>query len=152
MTIGNHSVLARDDGQARSSADLAAHLRAGATAAQMAEHVVSLWQAIDAALQPIIGKGGVGALHRRSLHLSALGAAVADAGPEARPDDAIDFHTLHRALVQRGAAAAAADGIATLQTFRTLLDALIGPALNDRLLAPAWVSLNLDSAAPEPPP
>ena len=152
MSIGNHTVSTRDGGQARSDADVAAHLRAGATADQMAEHIVSLWHAIDAALQPIIGKGGVGALHRRSLHLGAPGAAQADAGPEARPDDAIDFQTLRQSLVQRGAAAAAADGIASLQTFRTLLDALIGPALTDRLLAPAWASLNLDRAAPEPPP
>ena len=108
----------------------------GATAIRIADAVVSTWQAIDAALAPVIGGKGVEALYCRSLYLvrerhpwlaSANGGAAT-----------MDLGVLGAALAMQenfNAAAAAGD---QLQALYELLRSLIGPSLTGQLLRSAW--------------
>ncbi|MEO8656316.1 MAG: hypothetical protein ABI409_19495, partial [Ramlibacter sp.] len=94
------------------------------------------WTAIDGALSPIIGAGGVAALYRRSVHLVVPGHPWLAAAYEGALQPG-DFAPLRTALsLQTGANAAAAHD-AILQTFQDLLDNLIGQSLTQRLLQTA---------------
>lgn len=105
----------------------------GANAGQIADASVAVWRAVDGALSPIVGRCGIAALYKRSLHLVLtdypwLAAAYEDA---LEPGD---FDSLRAALSQQTAHDAAAAHDATLQTFQDLLDNLIGRSLTQRLL------------------
>lgn len=115
------------------SAALAHQAALGADAAQIAEAVVMSLQEMEAALSPIIGKGGVAALYKRSLYLSST--AHTWLGANSDPADApMDLGTLKFVLVQQSSSNAAAGGGALLQGFCDLLASLIGSSLADRLL------------------
>ncbi|MEO7055810.1 MAG: hypothetical protein ABI281_00055 [Caldimonas sp.] len=105
-------------------------------AAAVADAAVARWQAVGQVLVPIIGRGGVDALHKRTLHLGSAArpwlAATVMAGA-----DAGDHATLREALAAQSPADAEAAQDALLQHFRDLLASLIGASLSERLLAPA---------------
>ena len=121
----------------------------GAGAGQVADLVEAAWQQITAALAPVIGQRGVGALYRRSLHLASAShpwLAAAQAGSE------MDLAALRAQLVQRNATEAAAAGAALLLSFHGLVGSLIGPALSGQLLGGVWVKFFSGSPAQDPPP
>ena len=102
----------------------------------MADAALSRWRGIFAAMSPIIGQRGVGALLKRSLYLNQgnhhfLVAACAPSG------EAVDLGDLHTALLQQEVETAVAAQAALLRTFVDLLGRLIGPALTDHLIGSA---------------
>jgi hypothetical protein len=99
--------------------------------------MAAIWQEIDGALTPILGRGGVAALYKRSLHLTSAANPWLTLGREGDPT-AMDLAALKAALGQQTGAAAAAGGGALLQTFYDLLSSLVGPSLTERLLRSVW--------------
>jgi hypothetical protein len=124
--------------QTRQIARPLAH-RAGekADAARIAEETVAIWREIDEALTPIIGKRGVAALSKRSLHLTSAvhpWLAASQEGSQTPTDHA----ALKSALAKQSSVEAAAGSSAFLNTFYDLLSNLIGPSLTERLLRSVW--------------
>src|SRR5687768_1955557 len=101
---------------------------AGWDSASIASLIVSAWRDIDAALAPIIGHQGVGALFRRTLHLIRHDYPWLTASHESLADP-IDFTALHSTLSQRTSANAVAANGALLQKFLEQLASLIGESL-----------------------
>ena len=120
--------------------------RDGANSARLADAAVSQWQAVDAALVPIIGNLGVAALYHRSLFLSAKVHPWLDheRSADAR---AMDLPALRAVLAGRDPADAATGSSALLRTFMELLASLVGASLAERLLGPIWA--HSQSATPE---
>lgn len=105
----------------------------GADSLRVADSAVAVWQDLDAALSPILGRRGVAALFKRSLLLtvpahSSLVAAHASA------ETVVDFDALRVALKQLSGANAIATNGALLRKFVDLLTTLIGESLTGRLL------------------
>ena len=118
---------------------LAQRIQSGG-ATGIADATVMLWQEIDTALSPVLGKQGVAALYRRSLHVTAaawpwLAGLSVDLAPS------LDLAPLKAALFQQSSAHAAAAGDVLLHTFRELLANLVGPSLTDQLLRSVWEGL-----------
>uniref|UniRef100_E6PSR3 Uncharacterized protein n=1 Tax=mine drainage metagenome TaxID=410659 RepID=E6PSR3_9ZZZZ len=95
--------------------------------------MISLWEQIDAALSPIIGRRGVSALFQRSLRLASedhpwLSMAHHDVV------SAMDLGILKAAIAQQSRADASAGATTHLHTFYALLSSLIGATLTGRLL------------------
>lgn len=105
----------------------------------VAEAVTSAFQGIDEALAPIIGKGGVAALYKRTVHVVGGTHAWLPATDEGVPA-ATDVTALRAALAGQTVADAAAAGTLLLQTFHELLTSLIGPLLTERLLRTVWTT------------
>lgn len=110
---------------------------------QIADVIVSTLQDIDAALSPVIGKGGVGALYKRSLYLVAA-AHPSLAGLHDGAPTALDMAALKSALALQSGGDVANAGGALLQAFYELLASLVGPSLTDRLLRPTWAKFLAD--------
>lgn len=129
--------------QSQESDGIAAYLtRAGsegASSRQVAAAVTSAFQGIDQALAPIIGKRGVAALYKRTVHLASGTHSWLVPTKEEIPT-AIDVTALEAALVEQTAADAAAAGALLLQTFHQLLTTLVGPSIAERLLHPVWAT------------
>ena len=110
---------------------------AGAGAAELASASVQTWREIEAALAPIIGQRGVGALYARSLHLA--GSAYPWlAGTTQVLQPTIDVEALRILLSSQPSGDAADASGAVLQTFHSLLVHLIGAPLTEQLLRPIW--------------
>ena len=107
-----------------------------AEARRVADAALSRWQGIFAAMAPIIGQRGVGALLKRSLYLNQC-EHICLAAVRVPDDDTEALEALHQALLQPAAEAAAAAQAALLQTFVDLLGRLIGPALTQHLVGSA---------------
>lgn len=122
---------------ARAEAPLAYRIDGTSSAAQIAEVCATLWRELDAALSPIIGRGGVGALFQRSLHLASAQHAWLALRPPGGPlaPEAGQLVTL---LGQRSPQEASAAATQFLQTFRNLLASLIGESLTEQLLRSVW--------------
>jgi hypothetical protein len=127
------------DSQANTPSRRASAVTDGEDAAQIAEAMGSVWQEIAESLGPIIGRGGVDALYRRSLHLT-FRAYPWLAGAQAGEETVMDLTGLKAVLAEQDSANAAAGGGALLQTFYDLLTGVIGPSLTARLLRSAWAS------------
>jgi hypothetical protein len=125
----------------RIAVSLAHRVGQGADAAQIADAIVSAWQQIDVALNPIVGQRGVVMLYKRSLHLTGP-AHPWLMGVHEGVQTAIDLAALKSVLSQQSNAHAAAGGGDLLQTFHELLASLIGPLLTERLLRPVWASFS----------
>lgn len=130
---------------------LACRLGKDADASRVAEAVDGLWQEIDTALQPILGKGGVSALFKRSLHLAAeshpcLALAPADLAPDHMAA------AVKAALLTRGDPEAAAAAGALFDEFYSLLASLVGASLTERLLRSVWAYTSTGSCAQDDPP
>ena len=109
----------------------------GADAGQIADAAVAVWDAIDNALSPVIGRRGSAALFQRSLHLAREGYPwLGAASTKAAEDD--EFAALRVALALQTPEHAAAAHDSMLQTFLALLADLIGESLTLRLLRDAW--------------
>ena len=114
---------------------LTSQAEAGEAPAQIADAVVATWHEIDAALAPIVGKAGVGALCARTLHLTAQTHPWLADAHDLFPTS-IDVERLKFLLAQQSGVDVAAAGGAFLQTFYQLLAGLIGAALTAQLLHP----------------
>jgi len=112
----------------------AAHV---ADAERVAAMAVAIWGNVDRALSPIIGKGGVTALFRRSVFLTlrAYPRLASVTAGDSRLDGVARLQTALSA--QTGIVAATAN-CALLQAFCDLLSGLIGSALAEHLLQSAW--------------
>ncbi|MBC7895840.1 MAG: hypothetical protein H7066_10515 [Cytophagaceae bacterium] len=109
-----------------------------ADAARMAEEIVATWDAIGAALSPILGHRGVAALYVRSLQVTSTVYPWLSNNPPASLGS-MDLESLKAILAQQDSVtSAAAAGGALLQTFRNLLVTLVGPTLAERLLRAVW--------------
>lgn len=123
----------------------------GADAAQVAEAIASIWQELDSALGPILGRRGVAALYKRSLYLTGQ-ARPGLAGLHEGVLAAMDLAALKAAFARESAAGAASGGGELLQTFYGLLTSLVGPSLTERLLRSVWAPfLNGPPAQDNPP-
>lgn len=118
-------------------ASLARSVGPNADVVRVAEAIVSILQAMDAALTPIIGRQGVVAMYRRSVHLCAS-AHPQLVGVHDSVEGALDLIALKSALVQQSKVDALFFGEVLLTTFYELLTTLIGPALTARLLCGVW--------------
>lgn len=125
---------------------LARQVAAGASPEVVADAACELWRRIDANLSPIIGRHGVAALVKRSLHLTRIShpALSAAASADARPGD---FRALRAALAAQASADAAASNAALVSTFYDLLSSLIGATLTERLLDPVRTGPSTDAPA-----
>lgn len=109
-------------------------LEAAPGCAGAAASLVVVWRAVEGALHPMLGPGGVAAMYRRSLAASAVDHPFLPS--PAPPDAPPDLDALQAALSAQGRDAAVAAGTAFLQAFQDLLASLVGPSLTARLLAP----------------
>jgi hypothetical protein len=102
-------------------------------APHIADAIVSALREIEAALHPVIGRGGFDALQTRAVYLAGLPHPwLAGArGPASSP---VNMVALRSVLTQQTSAEAAAGAIALLQTFDRVLTTLIGRPLTERLL------------------
>jgi len=129
--------------QSQESDGIAAYLtRAGsdgASSRQVAAAVTGAFQAIDRELAPIIGKRGVAALYKRTVHLASGTHSWLAAAKEEIPT-ALDVTALEAALAARTAADAADAGTLLLRSFNKLLTTLVGPLMAERLLRPVWAT------------
>ena len=116
-----------------------------ASAAQITDAIVSIWQEVDMALRPIIGQRGVAALYKRSLYLTASTHPWVG-GVHETSQAAIDPGPLKSALAQQSSDDARAGGGALLMNFHELLSTLVGPSLTERLLRDVWT--NTSNGAP----
>jgi hypothetical protein len=121
----------------RLTAPLAYRIDDDATAGQVAVALGAMWHELDAALSPIIGPRGVGALGQRSLHLAAASHAWLAVSPS-NGSAMLDVSVLMPLLAQRSSDEAAAAAGCFLESFHALLASLIGPSLTERLLRPVW--------------
>lgn len=109
----------------------------GASAAELTDAVVTLWRSTDAALAPIIGRRGVGALFHRSLGLVAPRHAwLVELSVDAQ--ELPNFGGLRSAFSGQTAHEVATAAGAQLEAFHELLASLIGAPLTERLLRSSW--------------
>ena len=123
----------------------------GNNAEKLADAAVSFWNAVENTLAPVIGGRAVAALFQRSLHLvrrrhPSLEALCLDLG------SLHGMEALREILVRQSPAEMSLFHAELLQTFRGLLDHLIGPSLTARLLQPVWPPTAGDAAAQNTPP
>ena len=113
--------------------------RAGpdAGAAELASASVHTWREIEAALAPIIGRRGFGALYARSLHLTAS-AHPWLVGTIEIPQPTLDVEALRILLSNQPSGEAADASAAVLHAFHSLLTHLIGALLTEQLLRSVW--------------
>lgn len=108
--------------------------RLGPGRPDIAASTTATWQAIDRALQPILGRRGVEALYWRSLQLAA-GSHPWLVDDSESADGAMDLTALASAVAGQDAESADAGCRALLDHFKDLLVSLVGASLTDRLLA-----------------
>ncbi len=131
-------------------AALASRVTKDAGGPEIADALVALWRDIEGVLQPIIGSQGVVALYRRSLHLAQVScpALVGLSNGTART---LELDVLRAVIaVQPPEYAAEVAGV-LLQTFRDLLENLVGPSLTMRLLSSVGAHVASGASAQDPP-
>jgi hypothetical protein len=127
---------------------LAGRVATTADARQIADAIGAAWRELDQALSPVLGRRGVAALYKRSLHLNTNSYPwLAQVHGGAHAHLAIDGEPLQAVLAERSEAEAAEAGTALIHTFTELLMSLIGASLGERLLGPVW---NLPSTGGTP--
>ena len=104
------------------------------------------WNEVAAQLAPVIGGGGVEALFRRALHLTARALPWLADEPADGDIDA-SLARFKARLAKRDAAGAMEASLALLATFTALLASLIGDSLTDRLLISVWAPLETEEDA-----
>ena len=119
-------------------------------AAQVAEKIILSLQEIEDALSPVIGKGGVAALFRRSLYLTGRSYPLLVA-IHAGDATAIDPAALKSELAQQSSATATEFGVALLQTVDEVMTSLVGSSLTERLLGSVWSNLSIETPAQDDP-
>lgn len=112
----------------------------------IADAIANIWEEIDSALHPVIGKRGVAALFHRSLVITAKAYPWLPL-PE-RPLQATDIAPLHAVFLLQTPATIIKCSATQLHTFHDLLAGLVGTSLTERLLR--FVSSNLfDGRSPQ---
>jgi len=101
--------------------------------AQVAKAIIATLQDMDIALSPIIGRKGVVALYRRSLHLCESAYPDLIGALDSTPEH-VDFSRLESLLQQQTPNDALCLGNHLLETLYQLLSTLIGVSLTERLL------------------
>ena len=119
-------------------------------AAQVADKIVLSLREIEDALSPVIGKGGVAALFRRSLYLTGR-SYPSLAGIHAGDATTIDSAALKSELAQQSSATATEFGVALLQTLDEVMTSLVGSSLTERLLGSVWSNLSIKTPAQDDP-
>lgn len=137
--------MTMDSQEGRLPAPLTQRVAEGADSRQIAAAIGALWVDIEAALQPVVGRRGVAALFKRTLHLAATRYPWL-AQLKSSSDDAADVTQLTALFAAQPPALASEAGAALFEIFRELLVTLIGAPLSERLLQTAWS--NSSSAAP----
>lgn len=135
----------------RTATPLTQRLGICADAAQVAEALEGVWCEIETALTPIVGQGGVAALYKRSLHLT----APAHPWMLLRQDGvepSANRTALKLAVSRQGSAQALAGGDALLVAFYDLLGSLVGTSLTERLLRSVWAHPAGDTPAQDTSP
>ncbi len=131
--------MERDVGQMHRA--IALHIsRTRADSVAVAESVLSSYRAITAALAPIIGRQGVGALQLRSVQLAQTRYPWIALG-QLPTGTSVDLDALRAALVARPHDEAVPAGVAVLTSFCDLLTSLVGASLTWRLLDGVWPPL-----------
>ncbi len=100
-----------------------------ANSLQIANAIILRWQDIEQSLCPILGRRGVAALFKRSLHITSQTYPWL-----AGTYNGINFTLLKGTLDQQSSADVIAAGDALMQTFYELLTNLVGSSLTERLL------------------
>jgi hypothetical protein len=114
-------------------------------AKDIANAIALVWDGIDLALRPIIGKRGVDALFRRCVEVTALSYPWI-AALSADVQSSMDLQTLRDVLLRQELAHFAAASDAMLAQFHAMLAELIGLSLTERLLRPVLDPLLNDTA------
>lgn len=123
----------------RAMALLADRVATNADASQIADAIGAAWHDLDLNLSPVLGRRGVAALYKRSLHLNTVAYPwLAQVREAAHANLAIDVAPLRAMLGERSEAEAAETGAALIHTFTELLSTLIGASLSERLLDSVW--------------
>jgi hypothetical protein len=117
----------------------------GAAPQRIAESAQAIWLEVGAALTPIIGPRGVGALFTRSVNLLSADYAWLRAAYDGSLNQG-PFAVLGAAMSRQSASDAAGANGALLQTFYNLLANLIGGSLTTQLLQPALDSHSTGAA------
>jgi hypothetical protein len=117
----------------RPDVSLVHRLGPDADVAHIADAMVSMWQQIDVAMSPVVGRGGLAALYGRALSLA--GSAHPWLAPTGQPLQAtMDLAALRSVLATQTSAEAASGCAAFLEAFHGLLNSLIGSSLTSQLL------------------
>ncbi len=125
----------------RVTASLAFRVSQSDDASHVALAIGSAWNDIERALTPVLGRRGVAALYKRSLHLNAAAYPWLAQMPAGADDAlAIDLLPLRSMLARQSGTAAAEVGAVLIHTFIELLSDLIGNSLSERLLGSVWAS------------
>jgi hypothetical protein len=106
----------------------------------IAARAVAAWTSIDAALSPVVGRRGVAALYKRSLHLTTAEYPWLASASQAASEPG-DFSALEQAIGQQAIADGRAAHAAVIKKFREMLANLIGDSLTARLLQPVWTNV-----------
>ena len=106
-------------------------------AVETAAAVAALCEEIGQALAPIVGQGGVAALYKRSLFLTARDHPMLS-GLHADVQGVMDVSPLTSRLTSLSQSDAARVGAALLLSFYELLGSLVGSSLTERLLRSLW--------------
>jgi hypothetical protein len=123
----------------RVTASLAFRVGQSADASPVADAIGSAWADMEAALSPVLGRRGVAALYKRSLHLNVAAYPWLALVPESTDEaTAIDLMPLRSMLGRQSGADAAEAGAALIHTFIGLLNSLMGVSLSERLLDSVW--------------
>lgn len=128
------------------AAPLAHRVVPNADSSQIAEAVVATWREIDAVLAPIIGKRGLAALYRRSIHVTAQDHPWLNVSHE-KALSISDFTELIPLLHQQSNTMALAGATALFGTFHQLLSSVVGPSLTERLMRSVWADASSSAAA-----
>ena len=112
---------------------------AGASSEVVTALVATTFRDVDRALVPIVGRRGMAALYKRSLHLSRSLHPWLPASAHGSEYE-MDLAALTAAMAARTSAEAASAGTRLLKSFRTMLTTLIGESLSERLLRPVWAN------------
>ncbi|MGZ5195908.1 MAG: hypothetical protein ACXWJM_14910 [Ramlibacter sp.] len=113
---------------------------AEADARTIAAQAVAAWTGIDAALSPVVGRRGVAALYKRSLHLTTAAHPWLASACQGASEPG-DYSALLQAIELQTSVEAAASHGAVLKKFREMLAHLIGESLTERLLQPVWTQV-----------
>lgn len=112
----------------------------GADALQLAEFIVSAWQAIEASLSPIIGQRSVAILYKRSFYLASRKHSWLMNMHEGMRTT-MNLEALKADLVEHTNFEIAAAAGAALQMFYEVLTNLVGASLTEKLLQSVWADL-----------
>jgi len=136
----------------RFTAALAQRVPEDANSRRIADAIGAMWADIEGALQPVLGRRGVAALFKRTLHLTATRHPWLAALKAGDADSAVDLVELTELFAQQSPAAVAEAGCTLFTLFRDLLTTLIGDRLSERLLQAAWSTSSRAAPAQDPTP